>query len=79
VLPFSEAWAGRNFIRTRVEYYTWQGINACIRLRTDLVERNSAKEVLGILVDSRLTMSQQRALEADKLSSSALKTVQPAG
>ena len=66
-----ESWAERNLMRLNKSKCTalhlWR--NNCThqyRLGADLLERSSAEKDLGVLVDNRMAMSQQRALVAKK-------------
>ena len=68
-----ESWAHRNLVRFNKsksrDLYLWG--NNCMhqyRFGDDLLERSSAQKDLGVVVDSRLTMSQQCALVAKKAS-----------
>ena len=73
-MPFSETWTGsekpnevqqENMPR---EEYLYLGKSNQYRLRVELLENTSMQKNLGVLVDSKLTMSQQCASVAKKTS-----------
>jgi len=66
-----ESWAQRNLMKfnkgkCRVLYLGRNNPMYQYKIRGDLLETSSAERDLGLLVDDRLTMSQQCALAAKK-------------